>query len=185
MLRVSGNFNNRVAFSANRKKKDENPISNFGEKATLYKATVITGLGVGLRALWYLFEDSSVIEETWKYGKKIIDKNRAEAQGTKKELLHVGSWAAIVLGFITGVAALYTIYKTPEINYKSKVNTFVKSKDMDLYTKSNGVEKELYNQMNDKAKNATPEEKEELKKQYLKLKAAKNEVPESVKTSMN
>ena len=83
--------------------------------------------------------------------------------------------------FIGAVAAIYTIFKTPEIAYKGKVNAFVKGKDMDVYTKSNEIEKDLYNQMNDKAKNSTAEEKKVLAQQYLKLTAAKNQVPDSVK----
>lgn len=64
--------------------------------------------------------------------------------------------------------------------YDGKVNAFKKGKDMDVYVKSNKVEKHLYDQMNDKAKEATPEEKEKLKQQYLKLKAAKNQTPDFV-----
>ena len=51
---------------------------------------------------------------------------------------------------------------------------------MDVYTKTNEVEKELYTQMNEKAKNADDEEKAKLKEQYLKIQAAKNQVPEFV-----
>ena len=52
---------------------------------------------------------------------------------------------------------------------------------MDVYIKGNAVEQELYNQMNEKAKTATQQDKAKLNAQYAKLKAAKNVVPAFVK----
>ena len=51
---------------------------------------------------------------------------------------------------------------------------------MDVYTKANNAEKEIYMQLDEKAKSSNPEEKEELKEQYLKRKNAKNQVPDFV-----
>ena len=51
---------------------------------------------------------------------------------------------------------------------------------MDVYIKGNKVEKELYTQMNEKAKTANKEEKAKLKEQYLQMKAAKNRIPDFV-----
>lgn len=186
-MQISNVSQKPVSFCAKKteKDKDKNPISVIGEDANLLKATAITGLGVGARALWYLFENGFVFEDLGRISKKMVDKNKANVSGAKKELLYIGAYGAVVAGFIAGIAALYTLYKTPEIAYKGKVNAFTKGKDMDLYTKGNDVEKELYNQMNDKAKNATPEEKERLKQQYLKLKAAKNQAPDFIKQTNN
>ena len=172
-----------LAFCASKNGKNEtqNPISKGGEKATLFKATAIAGLGFGGRALWYLYEDTNILERTFKLSGKLVDKNKQNATGINKKLLHLGAWGAILIGFVGAVAAAYTLFKAPEVAYKGKVNAFVKGKDMDVYVKSNNVEKELYNQMNEKAKNATAEEKKVLAQQYLKLIAAKNEVPNSIK----
>ena len=52
---------------------------------------------------------------------------------------------------------------------------------MDVYIKGNEVEKELYTQMNEKAKNATAEEKAKLQTQYMQMQMAKNRVPDFVK----
>lgn len=52
---------------------------------------------------------------------------------------------------------------------------------MDVYVKGNSVEKELYTQMNEKAKQANEEEKAKLKEQYMQMKMAKNRVPDFVK----
>ena len=173
---------NIVPFCAEKNKsQDKNPISTLGEREKLLKATVVAGLGVGGRALWWLCEEGFLFENIFNFGTKIVDKNKKNVTSEKKQLLYLGAWAALTAGFIGVVAGLYTLYKTPEIMYKGKVNAFVKDKDMDVYIKSNEVEKELYNQMNDKAKDASEEEKEVLAKQYLKLKAAKNQVPDSVK----
>ena len=51
---------------------------------------------------------------------------------------------------------------------------------MDVYIKGNKVEKELYNQMNEAAKNADAAQKKHLALQYAKLKSAKNIVPDFV-----
>ena len=166
----------------------QNPISKNGERAVALRATAIAGLGVGARALWYLFEDGFVFEDLWNVGKKVVDKNVQNGvngsvdkylkKGGNKQLKYFGAFLAVVGGFIAAVAAGYTIYKSPNIEYKAKLNSFVKGKDMDVYIKGNKVETELYNQMNEKAKNATEEEKVKLREQYLKLRAAKNQLPD-------
>ena len=67
------------------------------------------------------------------------------------------------------------------INYEGNVNAFKKGKDMDVYIKGNKVEKELYTQMNEKAKTANKEEKAKLKDQYMMMQKAKNRVPDFIK----
>lgn len=176
-----------IVFKSNKETldKDKNPINKLGERETLLKATVIGGLGVGARALWYLFEEGFVWEELGEMGAKIVDKNKPNVKGAKKGLLYFGAWAALAGGFIAAVAAVYTIYKTPNIMYEGKINAFTKGKDMDVYIKGNKVERELYDQMNEKAKKATKEEKEKLSQQYLKLKTAKNPIPDFIKNNTN
>ena len=85
------------------------------------------------------------------------------------------------MAFIGGFALLYTLFKAPEINYNGNVKKKKKGKDMDVYIKGNSAEKEIYTQMNEKAKNASPEEKAKLKEQYLMMQKAKNRVPDFVK----
>lgn len=152
---------------------NKNPISKGGERALALKATVVAGIGVGFEALWYLFDDGFMFED-------IFDKSQKVAQKSKKNnpLKGVGAFVALTAGFVAAVAAVYTLYKSPNIEYKAKVNSFVKGKDMDVYIKGNEVETELYNQMNEKTKDATEEEKVKLREQYLKLKAAKNQLPD-------
>ncbi len=186
-MKVANNLTNnlyyRGSFSAKSEElmsNDENPISKLGERETLLKGAALTGLGVGARALWWLVEDGFEFESIYNAGSKIVEKNRKNVTGTKKELLKLGAFGALTIGFIGAVAAIYTIYKTPEVMYKGKVNAFVKGKDMDVYSKSNKVEVALYDQMNKKAKGATQEEKEILKQQYLKLRAAKNQTPDFI-----
>jgi len=173
----------KVDFCANPKtaSDDKNPISKAGERANLLKATAGGGLLFGGRILLWLTEEGFEWESLFRLGKKISDKNNPNAKGYKKDLLHIGAFGAVLVGFVAAVAAIYTLYNTPKALYHGKVNAFVKGKDMDVYQKSNVVEKELYNQMVAKAKNATPEEKAVLAQQYLKLKAAKNQVPDSVR----
>ncbi len=161
---------------------DKNPVSTKGERAKLFATTAIAGLGVGLRSLWYLYDDGFLVEDVYKTGSKIVDKNKKNLTGSKKELAKLGAFGALTAGFVALIAAVYTAYKTPDVMYNGKVNAFVKGKDMDIYTRSNSIEKSLYDEMNEKAKAATTkEEKEKLNQQYLKLRAAKNQVPDSIK----
>lgn len=159
---------------------DENPISKRGEQQKLLKATVIAGLGVGARALWYLCDDGFAFEGLYNLGENITKKNKKGLMGSNKTVNHLGAWAALMAGFVVAVAAIYTIVKTPEVMYNGKINAFKKGKDMDVYVKGNKVEKELYDQMNEKAKDATEDEKKVLSEQYLKLTAAKNQTPDFI-----
>lgn len=174
---------NSVPFRSEKSKSnsDKNPISKTGEGFTLLHATAAAGVGVGFRALWFLFENDFAFEDLFKYGKKIVDKNNKGLAQKDKQIRYLGAFAALTIGFVAAIAAIYSLYNTPKIIYQSKANAFVKGKDMDVYIKSNAVQKDLYEQMNDKAKNADTDGKKELNQQYLKLKTIKNPVPDSVK----
>ena len=168
------------------KQADENPISRKGEAATLVKATFLGGLALAGRCLWELIIDGDfLIDDVAKKAKEIVDKNKKDASKNKKILYTFGAFAALMAAAFTGFALLYTAYKAPKIAYDSKVNTFTKSQEMDVYTKSNDAERELYTQLAEKAKDSTPEEKEALKEQYLKMMNAKNQVPDFVKQNIN
>lgn len=159
---------------------DKNPISKAGEREKLLKATVIAGIGLGARALWWLYEEGFEFENLFRLGTKLVDKNKKSLTGTKRTIAQLGAFVALTVGFIGLMAAIYTVVKTPEVLYNGDINAFKKSKDMDVYVKGNKVERELYDQMNERAKEATPEEKKKLSEQYLKLKAAKNQTPDFI-----
>lgn len=178
-----GAINNNFSFTQQKKtssKKDNNPISKAGEKAVLAKAAFVGGLGIGARLLFELMDDDFVINTLGDKAEKIVDKQHKNATNNKKLLLTLGAWAGLAMAFIGGFAILYTLFKAPNINYQGNVNAFKKKKDMDVYIKGNSAEKEIYTQMNEKAKNATPEEKAKLKEQYMQIKKAKNKVPDFV-----
>lgn len=178
-----GAINNNFSFTQQKKtssKKDNNPISKAGEKAVLAKAAFVGGLGIGARLLFELMDDDFVINTLGDKAEKIVDKQHKNATNNKKLLLTLGALAGLAMAFIGGFAILYTLFKAPNINYQGNVNAFKKKKDMDVYIKGNSTEKEIYTQMNEKAKNATPEEKAKLKEQYMQMKKAKNKVPDFV-----
>lgn len=178
-----GAINNNFSFTQQKKtssKKDNNPISKAGEKAVLAKAAFVGGLGIGARLLFELMDDDFIINTLGDKAEKIVDKQHKNATNNKKLLLTLGAWAGLAMAFIGGFAILYTLFKAPNINYQGNVNAFKKKKDMDVYIKGNSAEKEIYTQMNEKAKNATPEEKAKLKEQYMQIKKAKNKVPDFV-----
>lgn len=159
---------------------DKNPISKRGEEATLLKGTVVAGLGVGGRALLWLCDEGFMADILANLGVKIVDKNAKLSGKPPSGGKYLAAWVAVTACFVAAVAAVYTLYKTPEIVYQGKVNAFKKGKDMDVYVKGNKVERELYDQMNEKAKDASFEEKKKLAVQYLKLRAAKNQMPDFI-----
>lgn len=181
-MRVINSLHRPISFSESQKKadSDKNPISKFGEQASLTKATVIAGLGVGARALWWLCREGFMWDILGDKAINHVENTFKDAKSGEKAIRTLGTWGGLVAAFIGGVALLYTLFELPKIMYQGKVNAFKKGKDMDVYTKGNKVERELYDQMNDKAKDATEEEKKVLSQQYLKLKAAKNQTPDYI-----
>lgn len=171
------------------KEKEGNPVSRRGEAAKLVTATFVSGLALAGKLLFEIIDDgdflvdtlSDIAEKATSKTEKddLINKSKKEFKD-KNILRSLGLFAALVAAVFTGFALLYTAFKTPQIVYDSKVNSFKKSKEMDVYTKSNEAEKELYTQLDEKAKSSSPEEKERLKEQYLKLKNAKNQTPDFV-----
>ncbi|MBQ8459810.1 hypothetical protein IJ541_06880 [bacterium] len=159
----------------------QNPISSKGEKAKLIKVTFLGGLAVGARLLFELMDGDFIVNEMADKAEKIVETKHKEAKGGMKALLGIGAFAGLVAMFIGGFAILYTLFKAPKINYEGNINAYQKGKDMDVYIKGNEVEKELYTQMNEKAKNATAEEKAKLQTQYMQMQMAKNRVPDFVK----
>ncbi len=160
---------------------DSNPITKGGERALLAKGTFVAGLGLGARLLFELMDDGFVVDTLGKKAEKINNKTNSHLSPTKKVISGIGIWAGLIMMAIGGFATIYTLLNTPKIIYKSKVNSFKKGKEMDVYIKGNEVEKELYTQMNDKAKNADEQEKSELRRQYAQMQAAKNRVPDFIK----
>lgn len=175
---------------------DDNPISRKGEVMNLIKTTFIGGLALGGYLLFELVDSGGdfVLDSMFDYSKKLADKTPKEAEKIKQEILNkqkaarnnkilktIGIFATLIAAGISGFALLYTAFHAPKISYESKVNTFQKGKEMDVYIKSNDAERELYEQLDKKAQNATSEEKEKLKEQYLKMRNAKNQVPDYVK----
>lgn len=166
----------------NQQSNNENPISKKGEKAILAKAAFIGGLGLGARLLFELMDGDFIFETLGDSAERIVEKQHKNAKGSKKLLLELGATAGLIGIFIGGFALLYTLFKAPNINYNGNLNAFKKGKDMDVYIKGNETEKELYTQMNNKAKNATEEEKEKLRMQYAQMQIAKNKIPDFIKT---
>lgn len=177
-----GSVNSLYSFKANdnQVRKDQNPISKNGEKAKLVKATFVAGLGLGAKLLCELMDGDFIVEKLGEKADKIVEKQHKNANKDKKFFLKVGAGLGLLTAFVAGFAALYTLFKAPKINYQGNVNAFQKEKDMDVYIKGNTAEKELYTQMNEKAKNADEQEKAKLREQYLKMQVAKNKLPDFV-----
>lgn len=157
-----------------------NPISAKGERMKLLTATFVAGLGLGVKLLAELMDGDFLGDILFKKGKKIADK----AEKNKRMWVGIGTVAGLLGMFIGGVAIIYTLYKTPKIAYDGKVNAFKKGREMDTYIKSNKIEKDIYTQMNEKAKTSDEHEKQKLKEHFLKMQMAPNQVPDFVKSSL-
>lgn len=149
-----------------------NPISRAGEAAKLAKATFVAGLGLGCKVLFELLDGDFLFEHVGKTASDLVDKNKQIINPTKKFLCKAGGTLGLIVGAIGLFAAAYTLYKTPNIAYESKINTFKKGNDMDVFIKSNEAQKGIYEQMNAQAQNANEKEKEELKGLYAKMQMA-------------
>ena len=182
---------------------DDNPISRKGETMNLIKATFVGGIVLGGKLLFELVHNGDFVLDTMadfssKNAEKKVGENPnmfeefktklengikkdAKANKNKKILYAVGTFVALLAAGLCGFALLYTLYNAPKIAYQSKVNAFKKGKEMDVYIKANDAEKNLYEQLDEKAKNSDKDDKEKLKAQYLQLKNAKNQVPDYVK----
>ena len=187
-MRISPVSNSLYTFSANQpasksnnNNNKKNPISKTGEKAILAKMTFLAGLGLGAKLLFELMDGDFVVEHLSDTAEKIVEKQHKNVSKNKKFMMEIGAAAGLIGLFIGGFAILYTIFKAPNINYNGNVNAFKKKKEMDVYIKGNNIEKELYTQMNEKAKQATSEEKEKLRQQYMQMQMAKNKVPDFIK----
>lgn len=159
----------------------KNPISKNGERSKLIAGTFIAGLGFGVKMLAELLDGDFVVSDLFKAGEKVAKKNFKNSSQNKQCIAALGAATGIIGLFVAGLAVLYTLFKAPKIAYDGKINAFTKSKDMDVYIKGNAIEKDLYTQMNDKAKNSSAEEKAELTRQYAVMQNAKNRVPDFVK----
>lgn len=208
LMPVSNRFNNirysTPSFQSKSKNntsgvEGDNPISRKGEVMNLIKTTFVGGLVLGGKLLLELVEDGDfVLDKAWEYSKKstkattqkerdkIANELKQEKDKIKsKQILRtIGAFVALIAAGLCGFALLYTAYNAPKIKYDSKVNTFKKSKEMDVYIKANEAERELYEQLDEKAKNADIQEKEQLKTQYMQMKNAKNQVPDFVNLKM-
>ena len=160
---------------------DKNPISRTGETMNLLKATFLGGLALGARLLFEIFDGDFVFETAGKKAEKLIGNANKDKSASKQLLIWGGGTLGLILAGISGFALLYTALNAPKIAYNSKVNTFKKSNEMDVYIQANKAEKSIYDEMNKKALTAGKDEKQNLKENYEKMQLAKNRVPDFVK----
>ena len=79
----------------------ENPINKSLEQLDVVKASLIAGLGFGAKALYYLFDDTSILESTFDAGQKLANKNYKNVKSANKRFaLGLASSAAIIVGEI-------------------------------------------------------------------------------------
>ena len=99
------------------------------EQLDVVKASLIAGFGFGARALYYLFDDTSLLETTYNAGQKLAEKNYKHVQNSNKRfVLGLASSAAIIVGTVGLLAGLYAAYNAPKSMYQGKINAHKKLK---------------------------------------------------------
>ena len=167
---IVNSFNgNNLPVTNKSKQKDTNPITRTGEVMNLTKATYVAGLGLGAKLLFDLFDGDFLFEYAGKAASKMVDKNQQIVNPTRKMLCKAGGTIGLIAAALGLFAIAYTLYKSPNIAYESKINTFEKKNNMDIFMKSNQAQKGIYEQMNTEAQNANDAEKEKLKELYMKM----------------
>ncbi len=146
---------------------DKNPISKAGETANLAKATFIAGAGLGTKLLFELLDDEFLIEHASDIAGKMVDKNKAASSVFKRSLCKIGGTIGLLTAGVAIFAFIYTLFKSPDIAYKSKINTFKKGNEMDVFIKQKQAQKGIYEQLNKEAQNGG--DKEKLKEQDMKM----------------
>lgn len=173
--------NSQIIKTTSREK--ENPITKPGERAILLKATIGAAGVAGLQFVRDMILDDdkfSVFKNISKsISQKIISKKENLTEKEIKNIKHK-TYIGVILATFGVIAVSYLLNKIPYIKYEGDVNAFKKGKEMDVYIKTNRTETALYDQMNEKAKNSDTEEKEKLREQYMKMRIAKNKVPDFV-----
>jgi|GEM_PF-3355592 len=80
------------------------------------------------------------------------------------------------------IGGIYAVMSLPKNLYNRKVETFQKKKEMDVYVRSNSAEKRLYERLDEEGKEANKERRDELSEDLIKLKTAKNQVPDFIRS---
>ena len=173
LLTISKNSYSFNALNNQQNHEKENPISRKGEAINLTKATFIAGLGLGTKLLFDVLDDDFIFKKASDKAINLVEKNKSNASSFKKDLYKIGGTFGLIASGVGAFAILYTLLKSPNIAYDSKVNTFTKSNNMDVFIKQKRAEKEIYEQLNEQAKNSNEEEKEKLKEQYMKMQMTK------------
>lgn len=166
-VRNSSNMANLTFRAKEQAKKDspeyKNPIIPGFEYLDATKATLIAGFYVAAR-VFFEFADNLDVSDALS-----SSKNSKSSRGLK--FLAAGSLA---------IGATYFALNLPKNLYNKKVEVFKKTKEMDVYTRANSAEKNLYERIDSETTEADNEKKTQLATDYLKLKMAKNKAPDFI-----
>ncbi len=151
------------------KKKYENPISGPLEMIATTSAVIFASLS-------YVFKEhlEDIIENI-----ENKDKNCKTPMTLKQKMTKVGL-AALAL------SAIVTLVTLPKALYDTSIKTVKKKKDMDVYIRSNEVEKKVFEKLDEKSKRTeTKEDQKKLADNFLKMQSAKQIAPKSVIEDLN
>jgi len=165
-----------VKFTSSKKEKNtdakyKNPINSKMEYLSATVATISSGLAFAVYFLGDFVDDIDMNNFAQKTGRKFMPKAHPLIR-----------YAVVLLGAIGILSALYCTLKLPKNLYSTKVETYKKQKEMDVYIRANSAEKKLTERIDEEAKNADSQKKQNLATDYIKLRSAKNNVPYFIST---
>ena len=153
----------------NKEKKYENPISGPLEMIATTSAVIFTSLS-------YVFRErlGDIIEHI-----EDKDKNCKNPMTLKQKMTKVGL-------AVLALSAIMTLVTLPKALYNTSIKTVQKKKDMDVYIRSNEVEKKVFEKLDEKSKETeTKEDQKKLADNFLKMQSAKQRAPKSVIEDLN
>jgi hypothetical protein len=152
-------FGNKQPKKAAEEQKYKNPIKPGFEYVDAVKATMGAAL-IFLGKIAYEFCTFGDIDDVTGALSKVQKKTKNKYLGI--ELLAVGA----VL-----TAGAYFLTHLPKNLYEKKKEIFVKKKEWDIYSRTNSAEKSIYERIAKEAKTVDPAKKQELARDFLKMKA--------------
>lgn len=178
----------RAPNTSGKKETYQNPINSGFEYLTAVKATLLAGLAFTARLAFEFLEYGDFnMFDTFKSKPKVTEQQRIleelgliQKKVAKKSMNPALKFTLLATSFVALSTGLYCAFALPKNLNKTRIETFKKKKEMDVYLRANSAEKHLSERIIQEAKTADELQKAGLTKDLMTLKMSKNDVPSFV-----
>ena len=175
----------RASNSSDKKNKYENPINSGFEYLTAVKATLLAGLAFTARLAFHVVEYGDFnMFDIFKTKPNMTQQQRmleefglAQKKVAKSSMSPALKVTLLATSFVALSTGLYCAFALPKNLNKTRIETYKKKKEMDVFSRANTTEKHLSERIIKEAKIADEAKKAELMKELMTLKMSKNDVP--------